>query len=432
MKRKYLALMILFLSLCGCFPDGGEKAVVYENGLRRVLISDKNSLAASAYVFVRTGAIDEKPSQAGLSHFLEHLMFKGSANYTGDALSRNVENMGGYINAMTSNEYTAYYINVSRDGIEEAVRMLADTMQSPQFPQAEIDRERKVVIEEIQRHSDNPIAVLDERFMENIYPTSALKNSVIGTSDVIANVSRQEIYDYYSAHYAPEKMAVVVCGNFDEKKIGAVIDETFGKFTKKTPPNAPNVIEENCAAKDTVSEGKVEIGYLFSGFLGPVISNDDIFTADLAAEILGGGKSSRLYRVLKEEKQIVFHIGSSFFTSTGNGAFYVSAVFDPANLEEVKNEIKTQIEKIAKEGVNEEELKRAKLSIKTEWSFSFEKPSDIAYFYGYWTLMRSPEIVKEYISKLEKISAKDVQNFFEKYYSKDRLVNAALLPRAGK
>ena len=134
MKRKHLILTILFLSLCGCLPDGGENTVIYENGLRRVLISDANSLAACVYVFVRAGAIDERPSQAGLSHFLEHLMFKGSANYPGDALSRSVENMGGYINAMTSNEYTAYYINVARDGIEEAVRMLADTMQSPQFP----------------------------------------------------------------------------------------------------------------------------------------------------------------------------------------------------------------------------------------------------------------------------------------------------------
>jgi zinc protease len=250
--------------------------------------------------------------------------------------------MGGYINAMTTNEYTAYYINVNRDGIEEAVRMLADTMQSPQFPQAEIDKERKVVIEEMQRHFDNPIAVLDEQFMQDIYPTSALKNSVIGTSNVIANVSRDEIYGYYAAHYVPEKTAVVVCGNFDEKKIGALIDETFGKFVKKAPPQPPKVIEETRIAKDTVKEGKVEIGYLFSGFLGPVIESDDIFTAEAAASILGGGKSSRLYRVLKEEKQIVFSVGSSFFATTGNGVFYVSAAFEPNNLSDVKDEIKIQ------------------------------------------------------------------------------------------
>jgi zinc protease len=432
MKKIYFVSICLFLSLCGCLPGGGEKTVKYENGLSRILVSDQNSMAASVYVFVRAGAIDEKPSQAGLSHFLEHLMFKGSANYTGDALSRNVENMGGYINAMTSNEYTAYYINVSREGIEEAVRMLADTMQSPSFPQEEIDKERKVVIEEIQRHSDNPIAILDEQFMEDIYPTSALKNSVIGTSGIIAGVSRDEIRGYYSSHYVPEKMTVVVCGNFDEEKIGKLIDETFGKFAEKTPPPDPKATEETYRAKDTVKNGKVEIGYLFSGFLGPVVSDDDIFTADLAASILGGGKSSRLYRVLKEEKRLVFSIGSSFFTTTGNGVFYSSAVFDPVNLSAVKDEIKAQIEKVIKEGVTEEELDRAKLSMKTDWSFAFEKPSDIAYFYGYWNLMKRPEAVKDYLEKIRKISADDVRNFFKKYYSPDRLVNTALLPEADK
>ena len=428
MKKIYFVLMGLSFFLCGCLPRGGEKIVNYENGLKSVLISDQNSLAASAYVFIRAGAIDEKPSQAGLSHFLEHLMFKGSVNYPGDAFSRNVENMGGYINAMTSNEYTAYYINVSRDGIEKAVEMLADTVQNPLFPQNEIDKERKVVIEEIQRHSDNPIAVLDEQFMKDIYPTSALKNSVIGTSNVIANVTRDEIYGYYASHYVPEKMVVAVCGNFDEKKINALIGETFGKFVKKTPPQNPKVIEETHEAKNTVKNGKVEIGYLFSGFLGPVISDDDIFTADLAGTILGGGKSSRLYRVLKEEKQLVFSIGSSFFATTGNGVLYISAVFDPQNLESVKNEIKAQIEKIISDGVSAEELKRAKVSVKTGWSFSFEKPSDIAYSYGYWHLMKRPEAVKEYIKKIEKITVKDIQKFFEKYYSQDKIINTALLP----
>ncbi|MDR1941742.1 MAG: insulinase family protein [Endomicrobium sp.] len=426
-KALLFAAALLFFT-CGCITKGA-KTVNYENGLRSILINDKNSLVSSVYVFVRAGAIDEKPSQAGLSHFLEHLMFKGSKNYPGDELSRKVENMGGYINAMTSNEYTAYYINVQKDGAGQAVKMLADTMQNPLFPKDDIDRERKVVIEEIQRHFDNPMSVLDEKFMENIYPTSALKNSVIGTSDIIANVSRDEIYAYYSAHYVPEKMVVVVAGNFDEGEVSSLISETFGKFEKKAPPADPKVREDLSGAKDITDKGNVEIGYLFSGFLGPVIESDDIFTADLAACILGGGKSSRLYRILKEEKQLVVSIGSSFMTCTGNGILYISSAFDPKNLDAIKEEIIKQIDDIVQNGVNPDELARAKLSMKTNWSFAFEKPSDIGYFYGYWNLMKRPEAVEEYMKKIQSLTTQDVRDFFVKYYSRGKIVNAALLPK---
>ncbi len=416
----------------GCATTGGAKKVKFDNGLEAVLKSDKNSLAASVCVYIRAGAVDEKPSQSGLSHFLEHLMFKGSENYPGDLMSRNVENMGGYINAATSKEYTMYYINIQKDGVEETVKMLADTLNKPLFPQDEIDRERKVVIEEIQRHSDNPYSVLFDNFFEAVYQESAMKNSIIGSSDVIANVTRDEIYDYYGAHYVPEKMKVLVIGNFDEKKIENLVAETFGKFEKKTAPEDPNLMETAKPKEDIIKKGNVELGYMLSGFVGPDINSDDVFTADLASIVLGGGKSSRLYRVLKEQKQLVYSIDSSFMTSKGSGLSFVRAVFDPKNLEEIKIEIAKQIDDIINNGITEEELKRAKLGIKTGWNFSMETPFDIAYHYGFWTVLGRPDAMDEYVPKIEALSAEDVQNYFAKYYSHDKIITAAYLPKAEK
>ena len=431
MKRIILFALISVLFVVGC-GQRGARTVKLDNGITVVLIPSKNSAAASVNVFIRTGSIDEKPSQAGLSHFIEHLMFKGSKNYPGDMLSRNTENLGGYINAMTSKDFTRYYIDIQKDGVETAIRMLADAMANPLFPQDEIDRERKVVIEEIKIHLDNPGSVLFDKFCDTIFKQSAMKNSVIGFANVIASVSRDEIYGYYSTHYVPEKMVVVIAGNFDASKALKVIKETFGKIPSKPVPADPNLVEEPHAGEDLLISHDVQVAYMISSFMQGDMYSDDIYTADLASIVLGGGKSSRLYRVLKEDKQLVFSIGASSWSPKGTGVFYVYSVFDPKNLDAVKKEIALQIENIILSGVTEEELARAKAAIETGWSFGHEKPADIGHETGYWTAMGKPEYMSQYLKKIDAVTAKDIQKFFAKYYSKEKVSNIALMPKGGK
>jgi predicted Zn-dependent peptidase len=400
----------------------------YANGLTSILINDKNSLTVAVIVFVRTGSVDEKPSQSGLSHFLEHLMFKGSKNYTGDLMSRNVENMGGYINAATAKEFTMYYINIQKNGLAESIKMLADSMQNPLFPRDEIDRERKIIIEEVQRHFDNPMAVIYEKFYETIYVKSALKNSVIGTPQVIANVSREEIYAYYRTHYIPSKMIVAISGNFDEHDTEKLIGETFGKFDKQSASPDPMLFEKAHDGKDIIECGKVETGYMLTGFLGPTINEEDIYTADTAINILGGGKSSRLYRAMYQKRHLVYSTASYFMTEKGTGNVCIMSVFDSKNLKKIKYEIKKQIEDIINGSVAEEELNRVKILIKTRWNFSLETPFDIASVNGYWHLMGNPEFVTGYMKKIESVTVDDIVDFFKKYYSPTTISNIALLP----
>ncbi|WP_052569624.1 M16 family metallopeptidase [Endomicrobium proavitum] len=431
MKSKILFIAACFLFASGCASKGAE-TVKYDNGLTAVFLYNQESLAASVNVFVRAGAIDEKPSQAGLSHFLEHLMFKGSKNYPGDALSRNTENLGGYINAMTSKDFTRYYINIQKDGVPETIKMLADAMQNPLFPQEEIDKESKVVIEEIKIHLDNPVSVLYDKFCDMIYEKSAMKNSVIGRAEVIANVSRDEIYEYYSSHYVPEKMLVIIAGNFDVKKAQKLVAQTFGKFEKKAPPAEPNLIEPVHPSKNYVKKSDVEVSYMVNAFLGPDDSSDDMFAGDIASIILGGSKSSRLNMVLKEEKQLVYSIGSASVSSKGTGVFYIYSVFDAKNMDAIKTEVRKQIEKIIADGVTDEELNRAKIAVKTGWSFSQEKPSDIAHERGYWAVIGKPDYPDVYLSKIESVTSDDVKNFFTKYYLPDAVTNTALIPEKTK
>ena len=400
----------------------------YENRLTSILLHNENSFCASVIVFVRAGSIDENPSQVGLSHFLEHLMFKGSKNYPGDLMSRNIENMGGEINAATSKEFTMYYINIQKNGIESSIEMLADAIINPLFPQDEIDMERKVVIEEIQRHLDSPGSVLYDKFYETLYTQSSLKNSIIGTANTIANISREEIYAYYRTHYIPAKMFVVVSGNFDKTKVEKLIGETFGKLPIQPMPKDAVCLESIRIGKSIVEYGKVEVGYMLSGFLVEDIKEDSIYVADLAANILGGGKTSRLYKSLYEDKHLVYSIDCSFSTHKGTCNVCVMSVFDTKNIDAIKKEIQKQIEDILTKGITYEELNRAKLSKQTSWYFSLETSFDVAETYGYWHLMDRQEFIDDYTNKIESITVDDIKYFFEKFYSNKTFSNVALLP----
>ncbi|MDR1260026.1 MAG: insulinase family protein [Endomicrobium sp.] len=405
------------------------KTVKYKNGLKLVLKNNKNNFIASVVIFVKVGSVNEQFFQSGLSHFLEHLMFKGSKNYPGDLACKNIENMGGYINAVTTKEYTMYYVNIQKNGMKKCIKILADIIQNPLFSKYEIDKERKVVIEEIRRYFDNPVAVLYEKFYESIYVKSTLKNSVIGKLQIIENISYKEIYNYYKMHYVPSNIVLSISGDFNELKIKKVVDETFGKFPKRFLPTKPLFVEDVHNRKDVIDYGKVGIGYMLSGFLGPSLDEEDIYIANLAVDILGGGKSSRLYRSLYEEKHLVFSIVSFFVHKKEAGNICIMSVFNPKNMMNIKNEIKNQIQNIIDIGVTKKELDRAKLSIKTNLNFSFETSIDVAENIGYWHLMNNSNFMTKYIRKLNKITTTDIKDFFEKYYLSKTISNVALLPK---
>ncbi|MDR3330771.1 MAG: insulinase family protein [Endomicrobium sp.] len=405
------------------------KIMMHENGLKSILINNRSDFIASLFVYVRVGSVNEKLSQLGISHFLEHLMFKGSKNYSVNLMIRNIESMGGEINAATSKEYTMYYMNVQKDYLEKGIMMLGDTMQNPIFPQNEIDIERKVVIEEIRRYYDNPRAVLYEKFYETIYAESFLKNSVIGTSQIIANISREEICSYYKTHYIPAKMIVVVSGNFSESTVKKNINETFGRFEKSTLPAEPSLIEKVHNGKDVIEYGRMKVGQMLTGFLVTNINENDIYVANLAVSVLGVGRNSRLYRILYEKKHLVYSIGAFFSIGKGTGNICISSVFDSKNIEEIKSEIKNQIESIIDDGITKEELKRSKLVVKTDWYFSLETSFDIAELYGFWHLMGIPEFMIKFIKKIDVITIDDIRYFFKKHYLPEIISNVALLPK---
>ncbi|MCB4790928.1 MAG: insulinase family protein [Elusimicrobia bacterium] len=403
-----------------------------DNGLTVIIKKDNSLPIVSVQVWVRVGSVNESDKTSGLSHFLEHLLFKGTKDYPGTEISRIVETQGGVINAATSKELTYFYIDSQKDGLADAVKILADAMANATFPPDEIDNERPVVIEEIMRHYDDTYSLLYDAFSKVLYLKTPYRRSVIGSEDVIKNVTRQEISDYYKAHYTPKNMFLAVSGDLDTEKTIGLIKATFGKQKLQEPPSQPALNEPLHTKEASREKRNVKMSYLFCGFLGPDITSGDQFAADITGLILGGTQSSRLYRGLRENKQLVYSINSSYSSQRGTGAIYVSAMFAKENEQKVIDEINKEINALMESGPSDEEVKRAKEITKSQWYFDNETFHDKAALYAYWELQGIPDMPKKYIKNIDKVKKEDVAIFLKKYYKPQGMSYSIILPEEEK
>ncbi|MGA2091705.1 MAG: pitrilysin family protein, partial [Endomicrobiales bacterium] len=335
----------------------------------------------------------------------------------------------GIINAGTSKEFTQFYIDTQKEGFEDAIRILADAMANATMPEAEINRERPVVIEEIKRAADNPSSELYNLFCTAVFPTAPYHYDVIGSSEIIRTVKRKDILAYYHLHYVPGNMIVSISGDIDTAATFALVQATFGAQEKRPVPARPAVIEPPHGSVIKQSSKDVEQLYWMGGFTGPDCGTPMFYAADVAATILGGGRSSRLNRVLREEKQLVYSIGSSFWPQGGTGAFAISAVCAPDHIKTIPAEVARELNQMLSTGPTEPELARAKEMTKSQWYFDQETAHDQASTNGYWHLLGYPTMPENYIANINKVTVQDVIEFLKLYYQSQGLSGAVLVPQ---
>jgi zinc protease len=406
----------------------GVKKTILNNGLTVILKEDHSHPVVSVQVWVKAGSVNETEKTSGLTHFLEHLIFKGTEKYPGMEISGRVEKNGGVINAATSKEYTFFHIETSKEGLKEAVEILADMMSNAVFPEDEINKERPVVISEIKRHEDNPHAILYDKFSDLMFSRTPYRRRVLGDEKVVENVAREEIMSYYKAHYVPSNMYVSIAGDFKAGETLSLVKKTFGAQKGAAIKYDLNLEEKAVKPRSIRIKKDVEQGYLLAGFLGPVINSEEQFTADVAGTILGSGRASRLHKRIREEKQLAYHIGASFWTQRGTGVMVISSVFDPEKESELIEEIASVIKVLEEDGPSQEELNRAKQMIKSEWYFGNEVFHDKASLFAYWYLQGYPEMIGRYIKGIERVTVEDVKKFLAKYYGPYGLSLSVVVP----
>jgi len=404
-----------------------DERYTLDNGLVVLLKQSKRLPLVSIQTWVKVGSIYEDDKNNGISHFLEHLVFKGTKKYSVEQISKTLERYGAILNAGTSKEFTLYFTDIPKEGLNDALDVLAQLVFEATFPEEELERERNVVIEEIKRFEDNPGNVLYEGFNNLLFKDSPYKRRILGTQEVIRNLSRDEIIKYYKKFYHPKNMILSICGDFEIEEVKNLIKQKFGSYNSDKQTNQLLTLDESSKGEIfEIKKHKVQHTYFLCGFLGPKIDEKHQYTGDVLSIILGEGISSRLYKILREEKMLVYEIDSGFYTQLGPSVFYISGVCERKNLEKVISEVKSILNELKEKGPNSEEIEKAKRIITTRWYLNNETMHSKASSLAWWEMFKSLEELNKYLENINKVSSNDVKEFLSIYYKS--LISFALVP----
>ncbi|MFA5858913.1 MAG: pitrilysin family protein [Elusimicrobiota bacterium] len=396
----------------------------------KVMVKEDHSLPlVSVYAWVRTGAVNENDKINGISHFLEHMLFKGTKNRSTGEISYTVESLGGRMNAATSNEFTVYYVDIPSEHVAVAVDLLADMTNNASFPPEELDRERLVILEEIKRRDDDSDNALIDELINNLYTQSLYRYRVIGSSETVSAITRDELVNYYKSRYAGDNVTLVVVGDVNPKKVYELAKGTFGKLPGKKVKDVTLNLIEPVKERFVVSKHKpVQTAIQAVAMLGPDIESDDQYAMELLAMILGHGRASRFNKVLREDKQLVYGIGSGFWSQKGSGMFIVNMRGDDKNMTLAYDEVCNQLNIVKEKGVTPEELQRVKKMSTNNWLFSNETYSGQANTIGYAVVVKDLSLVKEALIKIGKVTLDDVKRVANKYFVQQKPSYVVYLP----
>lgn len=402
---------------------------VLPNGLRVIVKEIPSYPIATVNVWVDVGAKDDPEGLSGLAHFFEHLMFKGTPSRPRGQIAYEVESVGGYLNAMTSLDYTTYFIVVPSEYAALAMEIQADALRNSLFEQAEIDMERTVIHEEIRLRRDNPQTYLVDMLLQYIFPGTPYARPVIGTFEELANVNRQEMLDFHAAYYVPNNMVLVVSGNVDADEIFVQAEKLYGDMSAKALPPRPYVAVPQLESITTLEEERnVNQSYILIGHPAPGTNARDAAALTMAGVILGQGRVSRLYRALIEEEHLVNDISAAYNGFSDIGLFGISAMLEPENLDRVIEIIRDELVKLQTEPVTEAELFRAKTLARSSLAFSNQSSANVAMFLGQREIYGGVMNAVNQIAILENITAEDIMRAAQTYLDPDAYVLGHLRP----
>ena len=401
----------------GFSPLDGLKKFTLDNGLTVYLKRQEKLPIVSVQMWVRAGTLDETDRNNGVAHFLEHMLFKGTANYSVGEITRLVESQGGSMNAGTSKEFTEYYIDITREGYPEALKIIADISQNALIPEDELESERTVVLEEIKRADDNPGTILYETFNGQMYSETPYRRRVLGSAESVGAMSREDLMEFYRSLYVAENMVLVVVGDIDIDASMKLIRESFSSARKGRKNARKGLSEPVKTPTEKRVAHSVQMDYVMCGFLGPDIDSKHQYAADILSTILGSGLSARLYRRIKEEKQLAHTIEATFYTHQGSGIFMVTAMCDTEKTDRVVEEIKNELGNVLEQEIKDSEIKRAAEMTRSSWYFGQETYHGQASTVGYWALMERLDYVDTYIKNIDRVSEKSIRDFMKEHFN---------------
>ncbi|CEK37276.1 M16 family metallopeptidase [Paraclostridium sordellii] len=372
-------------------------------------------------VWVNAGSRIESEKLSGISHFIEHMLFKGTKNRTSKEIASTIDNLGGQINAFTSKECTCYYVKLLDEHIDIGLDILSDMFLNPLFDKEDIEKERQVILEELKMYEDSPEDLVYDLLMEGVYKTDALGGNIIGTKESLDNMNREIISDYFKKYYVASNSVISISGNFKFEEIVKLIEEKFKNLNKgnvnieiTTPEFHPCFIAKN---KDTE-----QVNLAISLKAIPLEDREDAYALSIINNIFGGSISSRLFQNIRENKGLVYSIYSAPSLYRKSGELGIYASMSNENLKKVYNLVLEEIDNIRENHLTEEEIRESKEQLKGSYILGLESTSSRMMSIGKSMLLtkkvKDPNDIIESINNIEKAR---IDLIIEKVFNKENI-----------
>ncbi len=399
-----------------------------DNGLTVLTEKIESVKSVSAGIWVKTGSRNEKKEQAGVTHFLEHMLFKGTEIRSSYEIALSMESVGGYLNAFTSSEYTCYYARSISSQLPKALDVLSDMLLNPAFPEDEMEKEKKVVIEEMKMYRDSPRDYLFEEFNSQIFEGDALGRPVIGFEDTVNGFERQNLYDYMEDRYQPWNLLVAVAGDVNHDETVKLVEEHFNGVNGQQKNGQQESLSSYKPGSQTLSKS-IEQTHFILGKRGLSYDDEDKYRLLLTNSILGGGMSSRLHQNVREKYGYCYTIGSFNQSFSDTGLYGIYTGTDIEYVEHVEELVKKELKRLQDESVPQKELDEAKAQLKGNMLLSLENTSNrmqrLAKSELYYDRFIS---IEELTENIDAVSAEDIQEFARAFFGEGQFSKAILKP----
>lgn len=401
------------------------------NGLNVVLEENRSAPVVAMQMWVGTGSADELPEEWGIAHLHEHMLFKGTAKRGVGAIAADVEGAGGNINAWTSDDQTVYHLVVPAREFDMGLDILADAVQQSAFDPDELAKEIQVVLEEIRRAEDMPERAIYDALFETAYTKHPYRRTTLGTVESVSSVTREMILDFYHRWYVPGNMTLILVGDFDAADARQRVEKALGGFEKRpVPPRTTRVEEpEQKDFRATVIEGPYQKTYLQMAWPIPGAADPRVPALDALASVLGHGETSRLYKRVQDELQLVDSIGAYSMTPKDRGLMLVMATLDEKNLEPAIKAIQEEVAKVAAFDAGVDELDRVKINIESDLVYDKETMEGQARKLGFYaTVLGGVEKEENYIKAISALTPADLRKEAQRVFQPDAATVAVLTP----
>jgi len=414
------------------FPPSTAQKWILPNGLTIIVQEDHSAPVASVQAWCATGSIfEDQHVGAGLSHILEHMLFKGTKTRSTNEIAQKIQDVGGYINAYTSFDRTVFWIDVPKDGVTTALDILADAMMNSTLPPEEYQKEQEVIRREFAMGMDDPDRMAGLLLFATAYQQHPYRFPVIGELEIYNQLTQEQVMQYYKTRYVPNNLTFVVVGDLDAEKVRQQLNELFKPYPEKSlKPVFVPMEPPQLGRREVHQEFATELTHLSLAWHIPEVTNPDVPALDLLSTILGDGRSSRLYRRVREEAGLAFSISAFSYTPGDPGLFGIDATVDPKKREPAEQLALHIVDEVKQTGVTADELEKAKKITLSHHLGALTtmrgQASDIG---SNWLLTRDLNFSRHYLDAVQKVTLDDIKRVAATYLTESNLTVISLNPK---